>query len=198
MNRKVLLIIVTIIVILVFGYMVLKLNEPNNDNEDLSTNLEDYNNSGNNELSGIDFIEYYKDNENINRFINIYNKLYPDNLISKEDISVYHHNGRDHKEQVQLNINNLEVKITGSINSYDNKTSVFIKNNTNADSDKILRDLIKRVVKVYNVNIKDERIDEYLNNQQNSSDINTYDGIEYLTNKNNNIIEYIKITGDLK
>ena len=166
-------------------------------------NTEKTNNGTINQLEGQNIIkesltEIYKDDESINIFLNKYNELYTDEQITSEMLSVYNHHGSDHKDQVQVTIKDMQITLTG--NTYSKKLSVNIQNKANNDNDNILRELAKRFVKVYNREITDEQIEEHLNNQSSGSDIQTYEEIEYLTNKglDNNIIEYIKITGELK
>ena len=189
MNKKVLIlgiILLFIVLCFIFGG-----NTNNNTNMNNNTNIE--NNMTEATTQSDELIEYYKDDAMINLFANKYNQLYDEKLTSEMLIPYYHH-GSEHKNQVKLNMNNMEVILTGSTT----KISVNIENDT--ESDEALRNLIKKFVKVYNQNITDNQIEEYLNNQSSSNDIKTYDGIEYSINKglNNNVIESIKITGTLK
>ena len=142
-----------------------------------------------------ELIEIYKDDKLINEFLNKYNELYTDEPITSDMLSVYHHHGSDHKDQVQLTMNDLLITLTGG--EYTKKLSVYIENKGNDDT--TLKDLAKKFVKVFNKEITDSQIDEHLHNQGTGSDIQTYEDIEYWTNKglNNNTIEYIKLTGKI-
>lgn len=167
-----------------------------NNNENINNNNTDIENGETEKTTQTEeLVEYYKDDAIINLFINKYNQLY-DEKITSEMLSVYHHQGNDHKNQVKLFIDNFEIILTGNTT----KISVYIENTANSDSDEALRNLTKKLVKVYNQEVTDSQIEEHLNNQKSSSDIQTYDGIEYWTNKglNDNIIKNIKITGSLK
>ena len=158
--------------------------EPNNENvTDMKETI--------NELA-----EIYKDDELINKFLNKYNELYVDEPITSEMLTVYYHHGSYHKDQVQFTIQGMEITLTGG--SFTNKVSVFIEKENNTD-DSALRNLIKRFVKVYNNEITDAQIEEHLNNQGDGSDIETYENIEYWTNKGygNNTILNIKLTGEI-
>ena len=194
MNKKKLIIISSIILLLVIiGYIATHNNDVNN--------IKNF--SGTNNVETIEskeiLKEYYKDNEIINKFINIFNEMYPEDQISSDMLSVYNHHGNYHKEQVQFYLNNLQITLTGSIGTDKNEISVYIDNTKNSNSDETLRSLTKKFIKVYNDNITDKKIDEYLNSQESASDINKYDGIEYWTSKtiDSNIIESIKIIGNL-
>lgn len=138
-------------------------------------------------------IEYYKDDENINKFINLYNNLYPETKITSDMLTVYHHHGSDHKDQVKINIDGFDSIITGGL--LTNKVSVYIDNDKNDDVE--IKKLIVKIVKVFNSSLKDEDIIEHINSQGIGSNINTFNEIEYWTNKNSDgsKILYIKLTG---
>lgn len=185
-NKKLLIAgIVLIFIVLCFAFG----GNTNNNN----TNIE--NEEINETTKTENLVEYYKDDAIINLFINKYNQIY-DEKITSEMLTVYHHNGTDHKNQVKLNIDNLEVILTGNTT----KVSAYIESSEDSNSDEALRNLTKKIVKVYNQEVTDGQIEEYLNNQKSSNDIQTYDGIEYWTNKtiDGDIIKNIKITGNLK
>lgn len=184
-NKKLLIAgIVLIFIVLCFVFGGNTNNNTNIENEEINETTKTEN-----------LVEYYKDDAIINLFINKYNQIY-DEKITSEMLTVYHHNGTDHKNQVKLNIDNLEVILTGNTT----KVSAYIENSEDSNSDESLRNLTKKIVKVYNQEITDVQIEEYLNNQKSSSDIQTHDDIEYWTNKtiDGDIIKNIKITGNLK
>lgn len=183
MNKKFLIAgIILVFIILCFAFGGNTNNNTNIENEEINEPTKTEN-----------LVEYYKDDAMINLFINKYNQLY-DEKITSEMLTVYHHNGSDHKNQVKLYIDNLEVILTGNTT----KISAYVENTE--VSDEALRNLTKKIVKVYNQEVTDGQIEEYLNNQKSSNDIQTYDGIEYWTNKglDNDVIKNIKITGSLK
>lgn len=184
-NKKLLIAgIVLIFIVLCFAFGGNTNNNTNIENEEINETTKTEN-----------LVEYYKDDAMINLFINKYNQIY-DEKITSEMLTVYHHNGTDHKNQVKVNIDNLEVILTGNTT----KISAYIENSEDSNSDESLRKLTKKIVKVYNQEIADVQIEEYLNNQKSSSDIQTHDDIEYWTNKtiDGDIIKNIKITGNLK
>lgn len=139
--------------------------------------------------------KYYDADENINRYIVLFNSMNPDNRITADMLSVYHHHGSDHINQVMFTLESFPILITAN---YKNSVSINI-DNVNTDNIAI-KSLIKKFVKVFNSSITDEKIEQYLDSQGTGSDINTYDNIEYWTRKDGNgdKITYIKITGKLK
>lgn len=191
-NKKVLIaVIILILIILCFALGGGNNTENTNttaENTDISnTNIE-------NETTE-DLVEYYKDDAMINLFINKYNQLY-DDKITTEMLTAYDNNGKIHTNQVELYIDGLEVLLTGNTTNI----SVYIENTSDSNSDEALRNLTKKIVKVYNQDVTDGQIEEYLSNQDSSSDIQTHDGLEYWINRevDNNMINYIKLTGNLE
>lgn len=137
---------------------------------------------------------YYADDETINKYISIYNNINSENKITSDMLSVYHHHGSDHKDQVTLNINDLPITITAN---YKDSISIYINNKNNDNTS--IKSVIKKFVKTFNSSISDENIEEYIDLQGAGSSINTYDNIEYWINKDlkGDRIEYIKITGKI-
>lgn len=78
------------------------------------------------------------------------------------------------------------------------KASVYIDNN-DADDSKI-KELIVKIVQVFNPNLNHEEIIQNVDSQGSGSNIDDYNDIEYWINKNSDgtNIEYIKITGKIK
>lgn len=142
--------------------------------------------------------EIYKDNELINIFLNKYNEIYSDEKITNGMLSVYYHHGSEHKDQVQLTIDGIQVTLTAG-NSLSKKISFYMDKEEGL-SDNKLRTLTKKFIKVFNSSLSDETIEENLNNQKSGTDINTYEDIEYWTTKgtDNNLIQYLKITGKIE
>ncbi len=141
-------------------------------------------------------IEYYKDNEMINKFINTFNQLYIDNQISSDMINVYHHHGRNHTNQVQFYVKDKQITLT---NEYSNKMSVYI-DNLKSDEDDVIKNLTIMFTRFFDDSLTNEEIEIYWNTQKESGGINNYNDIEYQTSQNlsTNNVEYIKITGKLK
>ena len=137
----------------------------------------------------------YEDDENINLFANKYNEENAPKITS-EMLSVYHHHGSDHKDQVKVVIDGFELTITGGI--ITDKVSVYIENKDNNDNN--IKKLIIKIVKVFNSAVKDEDIIKNIDSQDVGSNIDVFDDIEYWTNKSvdGSRIEYIKITGKIK
>lgn len=153
------------------------------------------NNTSSNEENQKD-IEYYKDNEMINKFINIFNRLYNENSITSDMISVYHHHGSDHKNQVQFYLKDKQITLT---NENTNTMSVYIDNLKGADDD-VIKDLTIMFTKVFDTTLTTEEIESYWSKQKESGSINNYNDIEYQTSQNLSTgkLEYIKITSKIK
>ena len=141
-------------------------------------------------------IEYYNGNEMINKFINVFNRLFTDNMITSDMISVYHHHGSDHKDQVQFYIMEKQITLT---NEYSDKMSVYIDNIKSKDDD-VVKKLTLMFTKVFDNTLSEEDFEIYWNKQKESSGIKEYDNIEYQSSQtlSTGVIEYIKITGNLK
>lgn len=140
-------------------------------------------------------IVYYEDDRMINWFITQFNSLYPNDEITSDMLSVYHHHGTKHKNQVQLYKRGKQITLTG--NDLSNSVSVFI-DNLSSDNDDTIRELVIQFTKVFDNNLTDEQIEEYWHKQKESnSSINEFNGIKYQSSKNyaNNTINYIKISG---
>lgn len=190
-NRKNLLIIGCIIVVLGI------ISSFSNSSEELNNNVK------NNQLivNTIETItepqeeKYYEDDETINKYIVLFNSINPNNKITSDMLSVYYHHGSEHKDQVKLVLDGLDVIISAK---YKDTISINI-DNPNKDNDAI-KTLILKVVKVFNPFTTAEQINQYVDSQEAASDINTYENVEYWTNKDvdGNRIEYIKITGKLE
>ncbi len=176
-------------------FLVMLLSGCTNDNQTINNGKSTINNESSNEEKQDD-IEYYKDNEMINKFINIFNRLHNDNLITSDMINIYHHHGSDHKDQVQFYLKDKQITLT---NEYSNKISVFIDNPKSTDDD-VIKDLTIMFTKVFDSSLTTEKIESYWNEQKESGNIKDYDGIEYQTSQDLNTgkVEYIKITGKLK
>lgn len=183
--------LVSLIIIVLFLSGCTNQNQFSN-NYDKST----INDVSNNDEKEQEDIEYYKDNEMINKFINIFNRLYTDNLITSDMIKIYHHHGSDHKNQVQFYIKDKQITLT---NEYSNKISVYI-DNLKSNEDDIIKDLTIMFTKVLDNSLTTEEIETYWNTQKASGSINDYNDIEYQTSQNLSTgkIEYIKISGKLE
>lgn len=161
----------------------------------INDNKSTINNTSSNEENQKD-IEYYKDNEMINKFINIFNRLYNENSITSDMISVYDHHGSDHKNQVQFYLKDKQITLT---NENTNTMSVYIDNLKGADDD-VIKDLTIMFTKVFDTTLTIEEIESYWNKQKESGSINNYNDIEYQTSQtlSTGKVEYIKITSKIK
>lgn len=178
--------LVLFIIILITGC---SLNSNNNVNEN--------DNNLNGETEKIEMIEYYKDNEMINKYLNSFNKLYPTHKITNDMLSVYHHHGSDHKDQVQFYMEDKQITLTGG--TYTNTISIYI-DNLKSDNDDIIKELTIMFTKAINNNLSENQIAKYWDLQKESdTNINTYGNIEYWSNKyiSKDIFEYIKISGEI-
>lgn len=189
-NKKI-IIVICIVFFIGFCCLIGENNTNENVNQESNTQLEVRNQEAK------QYEEIYKDDELINIFLNKYNELYADERITTEMLSVYYHHGSDHKDQVQFKIDGIEVTLTGG--QFGSKVSVYMDKEEGLNDEKV-RNLTKKFIKVFNSKILNEEIENHLNNQKSGSDIQTYDDIEYWTNKgqDNNLILYIKITGKIK
>lgn len=202
MKNKKVLIILGVILILIFVGIMEKRNSENDTNtsENLSNKSKVEENTSNNAETSTGenttLKEYYKDDGTINTFINYFNKLYPETQITSDMLSVYHHHGTEHKNQVKLYFDNLEITLTGE--SFSKTISISIDNGANNDNEK-LKKLTIMFTKVLDNSLSDEKIEEYWNNSKSpeTTSINDYNGIEYWTSPNKDIFSYIKITGKL-
>ncbi len=190
MNKKVCIIIVIIIGVCLL-YYIGNLNSKKNITENSMNKVQ---NNINNKLSD-EFTLYYEDDQTINKYISLFNNMYPNNKITRDMLSVYYHHGAEHKNQVKFIMSGFEIVLTAN---YTDDISIYVENIKNDDVE--ITNLIKNFIKVLNPNISDDKLDEYIDSQESGSNINTYDGIEFWINKNldGTKIEYIKITGKIQ
>ena len=143
----------------------------------------------------------YEDDNGIQKFISIFNSLYPDNVITSDMISKYNR-GSVHDDKVILYINNHEISITNdswifSGTNYD--MSVFIRHSKSDNNDEI-KELFFMFMRVFDNALTDEVLEDYWSKQSDSnhySNINTYDDIECQSTVFRNLVEYIKIEGHI-
>lgn len=194
-NKKNLLFIGSIVIVLVLiGYIGnFEKEDINNNTINIVENQIVADNTTN--ITEVQEEKYYEADETINKYITLFNSMNPDNKITTDMLSVYHHHGSDHENQVKLILEDLPIIITAN---YKNNISINIDNSN--DDNIVIKSLIKKFVKVFNFSITDENIEQYLDSQGAGSNIDTYDNIEYWTNKDGNgdRIIYIKITGKLE
>lgn len=144
-----------------------------------------------------ELVEYYPDDEMINLFINKFNELYPQEKISSDMLSVYHHHGKDHKNQIQLYLKDLEVTITGTKGI--NRVELFIDNIGN-DSNDVVKELTMKFTRVFDPDLTEQQLSEYWTEHISSKTGTTeYNNIEYYSQKKiyTDKIEIIEITGKL-
>lgn len=191
--KKNLLIIGSIIIVLGLISSFSNFEEDVNNTTNMDDNHAIINNSD--DIIEVQEEKYYEDDETINKFIVLFNSMNPDNKITTDMLSAYYHHGSEHKDQVKLILEKLPIIITAN---YKDSISINI-DNLNEDNI-VIKTLIKKFVKVFNSSITSENIDQYIDSQGAGSNIDTYDNIEYWTNKDGNgdRIIYIKITGKLE
>ena len=142
----------------------------------------------------------YEDDSAINHFIVAYNELYPEDMITADEISKYYHHGQEHDDQITTKIAGFPVTISSEGSSRQFNVSVFWDNPTpgNADSNKRLFSIIEHV---FNSELTDAQIDELwqdiLDNSTHS--ISWDDGTEFDAGTNISDIpgnfEYAKMYG---
>lgn len=169
-------------------------NIANPSNEEINNDI------NNNEVEKPEIIEYYKDDESINLFINKYNNEFePDitnDMISKKRIG-----GRDRDDVVTISNEKLEIIIYGS-NKYNELYSMSIyigyKQNIESTNDDFKEQFIK-YIKLLDDSLTEKIINTYWDNmileEHSSYEINEID-ITY--NVFNGKVEYLKMSGKIK
>lgn len=61
----------------------------------------------------------YSDSKSVNDFVVAFNKAHPDLAISSDDLTVYHHHGSDHPDQVWTHLGDYRVLVSGSSVYYE-------------------------------------------------------------------------------
>lgn len=169
-----------------------------NPNNQIDENV-NINNEQNNE-SNKEIIEYYKDDESINLFINKYNTEYdPD--ITTDMITKKHIGGRDRDDVVTISNDKLEIIIYGS-NKHNEiySMSVYIgyRPKISSTNDDYKEEFIK-YVKLLDETLTDDEISTYWNDMiseyRSSYEINEIDITPNIVNGN---VQYFKMTGKVK
>lgn len=141
----------------------------------------------------------YEDNESIQKFITVYNKLYPDATITKDMLTKYHHHGSTHDDQVKFYIGDYEILLsdtTGYFSSDGYKASVYIDNIGNSNDG--IKALFFKFMRVYDSTLTDETLDEYWSQQiDSSSNIDDFGEVECYTTAgiDNHIVQFTKLDG---
>ena len=143
----------------------------------------------------------YKEDKGIQAFLTAYNKLYPDNAITADMVTMYYHHGRNHEDQVQFYINEYEITVSNdsfySSNSYD--ISVFFRNHS--DNNDGVKELFFTFMRVFDNSLSDETLESYwiLQTNDGSSNWDTFGEIYSSTNVNpwKKLVEYTKIEGQI-
>ena len=129
----------------------------------------------------------YKHDAGINRYLNNFNKANPDDAITSDMATPYHHHGSDHMDQIQFCVDDFEVTITGGAEVYIGYTP-----GTNHTNDEY-KEMFKKYVRGFDLGLTDEQIEADWNAVMEDSihdvrfdkyecDINMFnDNIEYLT-----------------
>lgn len=99
--------------------------------------------------------EYYKDNKNINLFLNNYNNSNPESPINQDDFFKYYHHGSEHDNQITVYKNDFEMVISdlATLNIY-----VSSKNQKSNDE---YKQLFISLAKSYVPNIETSKLDQY-------------------------------------
>lgn len=139
----------------------------------------------------------YNDDAGIQKFISMYNTIYPQNRIEKDMINKYYHHGREHDSQIQFTLNDNEIIISDLYNLNNKyRISVFIK--PKSDNEITKNDFFK-FVKIFNSSLTDNELENYWSEQA-SNEYSFYEkigNVKCQINKYNYTIEYIKIEGDI-
>ena len=142
----------------------------------------------------------YEFDTTIDSFLKKYNKIYSDKITS-EMVSKYYHHGREHDDQIKVLNENFEITISSTyVNGANKGISVFIDNIKNLSNEEV-KSIYKHYTKVYNENFNDEKLEEYWKELAGTSysSLEEYDDIEfYLVFGTNDIVDYIKITGEIQ
>lgn len=136
----------------------------------------------------------YELNDDINIFVNNYNKANPDEPITKEMCKPYHHHGQDHNDQIRYTVNDFEVVISGGV--YSSSINFYIgytpgDSHTNDD----YKEMFKKYIKGFDLGIDDAQIDADWDAVMNDLTNNVrFDSYEVDVNMFNDNIEYMKVT----
>lgn len=100
----------------------------------------------------------YEDDSAINQFLVAYNELYPEDIITANEISKSYHHGQEHDDQITTEFAGFPVTISSEGSSRQFNVSVYWDNPTpgNADSNKKLFSIIEHV---FNPELTDAQID---------------------------------------
>lgn len=142
----------------------------------------------------------YEFDDTIDSFLKKYNEIYSDKITS-EMVSKYYHHGREHDDQIKVLNEDFEITISSTyVNGANKGISVFIDNIKNLSNEEF-KNIYKHYTKVYNENFSDEKLEEYWNELAGTSysSLEEYDDIEfYLVYGTHDIVDYIKITGEIQ
>lgn len=144
----------------------------------------------------------YADNDGIQAFLTVYNKMYPDEAITSDMLTKYYHHGKEHDGQVKLTIDGYSVIISGSSSYFTSdvhKVSVNIDNNT--DNNDGIKALFFKIMRVFDNTLTDETLEDYWTQQTDngSTNIDKFGNIECWTSAgiDNHVAEYTQITGEV-
>lgn len=160
--------------------------------EDTSDNIDSLNTSNELSTENVDSTEiYYEFNENINKFINVYNNLSSDDKITKDVIEKYYHHGSEHDNQVKIYKDGFEIVISDI-----SKLEIVIDGDKKSSND--YKEMFINYAKCYNENITDDTLSDYWNQilEDTINDVK-FDDFECRLSMYDDKIEYMQLTGKL-
>lgn len=159
---------------------------------DTSDNIDSLTTSNELSTENVDSTEiYYEFNENINKFINIYNDLNSDDKITKDVIEKYYHHGREHDNQVKIYKDGFKIVISDIY-----KLEIVIDGDKKSNND--YKEMFINYAKCYNENITDAILSDYWNQiiEDLINDVE-FDDFECRLVMSNDKIQYMQLTGKL-
>lgn len=136
----------------------------------------------------------YQDDEKINLFVNRFNTLNPDFVLTEEDMTKYYHHGREHDDQVKFFRNDYQIVITGG--KIVSKTSVSVSNSSLVKhTTEEFEVMFIRFAKVYAPDLTDTQLKEYwVEIVEDLSSVTEFEEFE-CTKSNVSGFEYFKLEG---
>lgn len=142
----------------------------------------------------------YEKNDGIQKFLSLYNKLFPNDSIQKDMITTYYHHGREHDDQIQFTLDGNQITLSNSYSANNQyNMSVVITNNMNNND--IIKNITFRFMKTFNSALTDDELNGYWDEESKNNFPNKkeLDGITYniKTKVSSNEIEYLTINGSI-
>lgn len=190
MNKKYILIISIVLIIITLGGLFYK-KDKESENQDNNTAI------SKEELKVENVI--YEYDKGINLFINKYNEI-NQNEIKKEMISKKHIKGTDRNNVVNIKNDKLEINIYDNYSINNNyNISVYVGYTQIKSEQEDYKSQFVKYIKLFDNNLTNEQIDYYWNDMLSSYRSNyTINDIDILTLVNNGVISYFKFTKNLQ